>query len=271
MPDMDVMVRALKFTLSRVEKYFDEQKKLVDRAHSDIIENKLKQENDRIQSVLEFLTKKDVGITWLVYPGPYRSMFSVIRSALHIYLQDLQEAKERTGSNAFDELIQSAKSELTRKEFSDAEDGLFKKYWSPANRELGGKPEFFISYSTKDKEIAGKVAKVVEELGGTPFLAHDDITISNAWREEILSHLRSCSAIVCIVTPNFLESKWTSQEAGFVMGRERRVISLLFPGTELPGFLEHLQGKSASHTTIETDSREAIGHTLDLIRSGSKT
>jgi hypothetical protein len=266
-PDKEIMIRALKFALSKVEGYFDEQKKTVDNMHWDIIENEMKQEDGRITAVLEFLSQKDLGIMWLIDTSTYADVHSVIKSALSIYAQDLQATREQTGSNAFDESIERANSELARKEFNNAKSESFERYWSAAGREEGSKLEFFISYSTKDKQIAGRVAKVVSDLGADPFLAHDEVVVSNVWREEILKHLRSCSAIICIVTSNFLESEWTNQEAGFVMCRTRRVISLFFPGTELPGFLEQFQGKPTSETSIEADSRDAIIQMLQSIRS----
>jgi hypothetical protein len=266
LPDKEIMIRALKFALSTVERYFDEQKKTVDNMHWDIIENEMKQEVGRITDVVNFLSQKDSGIMWLIDTNTYGNMYSVIKSALSIYVQDLQATKERTGSNAFDQSIESAKFELTRKEFNNVKSESFEKYWPAAIRDEGSKLEFFISYSTKDKQIAGRVAKAVSDLV-VPFLAHDQVVVSDDWREEILRHLRSCSAIICIVTSNFLESEWTNQEAGFVMGRTRRVISLFFPETKLPGFLKQLQGKPTSETSIEADSRDAITQMLQSIRS----
>ena len=110
-------------------------------------------------------------------------------------------------------------------------------------------PLLFISYSNKDKEIAARVAKIVGEKAKT-FLAHEQIGVSESWRDEILKNLRSCTAIICIVTENFSESEWTSQEAGFVYGKDRKVISLKFDDAKLPGFLESLQAipTSLTHT-----------------------
>lgn len=108
--------------------------------------------------------------------------------------------------------------------------------------------EIFISYSTKDKAIAAKVANSIRLAGAEAFLAHEAIEVSTEWRAEILNQLKTCSVIFCLVTKNFLDSEWTQQEAGFAMAREVKVVSLIFNGIRPPGFIEICQG---IHVTID--------------------
>jgi hypothetical protein len=111
--------------------------------------------------------------------------------------------------------------------------------------ETGAELEFFLSYHHNDKIIAGKVQQEIKRRGSEAFLAHEDIVVSKTWRNEILSHLRNCDALIAIVTVSFPGSEYAGQEVGIVMGKGKPVVSLIFGGA-LPGFLESIQ---AIHTT----------------------
>jgi hypothetical protein len=111
--------------------------------------------------------------------------------------------------------------------------------------------EFFISYSSKDKAIAAKVATAIKSAGGEAFLAHETIEVSTEWRTEILKQLGTCPVIFCLITKNFLDSEWTQQEAGYAIARGMKVVSLIFNGIRPPGFLEAFQGVHVRFDDLE--------------------
>ena len=117
--------------------------------------------------------------------------------------------------------------------------------------------EFFLSYHHDDKILAGKVKQEIQRRGSEAFLAHEDIEVSKTWRSEILSHLRSCNALIAIVTDSFPKSFYANQEVGMIMGKGKPVVSLIFGGT-LPGFLESIQAIHASEPNIRIDVERAI-------------
>lgn len=41
----------------------------------------------------------------------------------------------------------------------------------------------FISYQTADKQIAGRIKELLESIGITSFLAHEDIDVSEEWSD----------------------------------------------------------------------------------------
>src|SRR5665213_2968817 len=99
----------------------------------------------------------------------------------------------------------------------------------------------FISYSHLDREYGAQVKKVLSEVDIEAFLAHDDIEISEEWRERILVELRRCDIFVPLLSANFLSSKWAPQEAGFTISRPDVVIvPLSIDGTTPFGFLSHV-------------------------------
>ena len=117
-----------------------------------------------------------------------------------------------------------------------------------------------MSYSTLDKVLAGKIRELLTKEGVEVFLAHHDIAISKEWREEILKHLNSCDALLAVITPNFRKSVWTNQEAGFVIGKGNKVVSLIFKYVDIKklGFLEAYQGIQTKNENLEENIRKIL-------------
>jgi len=126
--------------------------------------------------------------------------------------------------------------------------------------------EIFVSYSHKDKELAGKIGKLLDKAGQTPFLAHDDIKPTEDWEEEIMKRLDTCSALVAVITPNFVGSAYANQEVGFTMGRGKTVIPLRLGESELPGFVKSSQAVPA----LETKLNDAVGKIIQTAEDKAK-
>lgn len=82
----------------------------------------------------------------------------------------------------------------------------------------------FLSYSTRDRQIAAEVKGVLAELGVDAFMAHDDIQVSQEWRDRILSELRVAKIFVPLLSVAFRQSDWTSQEVGVAVARRSVLI-----------------------------------------------
>ena len=114
----------------------------------------------------------------------------------------------------------------------------------------------FISYSHQDRAYGAQAKGVLAEVGIEAFLAHDDLEVSEEWRERILIELRRCDLFVALLSANFLSSKWAPQEAGFIVSRPEVVIApLSIDGTTPFGFLSHLQ---AGRITKDGITRELL-------------
>lgn len=118
--------------------------------------------------------------------------------------------------------------------------------------------EFFLSYNTSDKGLAGQVKRALEERGQSAFLAHEDIRPSAQWVEEIRQHLDSCTALIAIVTQDFAKSDYTNQEVGFAMGRRKPVLTFRFSNSRLPGFLQSTQAMDASVDKLASPIEKTI-------------
>jgi hypothetical protein len=120
--------------------------------------------------------------------------------------------------------------------------------------------EIFLSYHHNDRKMAAEVKTELQKAGFAGFMAHDDIEVSKVWRQEILKHLDSCSALMAIVTEHFAGSVWVNQEVGALMAKAERIVSLIFAGSEgLPSFLEMFQGIPLSSLN------EAVAKSLETI------
>lgn len=77
----------------------------------------------------------------------------------------------------------------------------------------------FLSYSHKNKHIAGQIKAELERYGFDVFLAHGDIKVTAEWEKEIFRQLQSCEVFVAILTKQFDGSDWTHQEIGIAYAK----------------------------------------------------
>ncbi len=109
----------------------------------------------------------------------------------------------------------------------------------------------FISYSMKDKEIASKIKKILSSFGIDCFMAHDDIEVSEEWRIRILKELDEADIFIPILSNNFKDSDWCSQEAGIACFRNILFIPLSVEKNIQPyGFMNIRQGTKITRDNI---------------------
>lgn len=125
----------------------------------------------------------------------------------------------------------------------------------------------FISYSTFDKEFAGYVKNALVPLGAEGFLAHEDISVSERWRDSILLELEVMNVFIPLLSANFKQSDWAPQEVGAAALREKDILIIpirlpnrpLMPSTQPTGFIGSIQAGLFSPDTLEGMLRDAIG------------
>ena len=102
----------------------------------------------------------------------------------------------------------------------------------------------FLSYSTLDRKIAADVKAYAAELGVDCFTAHDDLVVSDEWKERIKEELRQMEVFIALLSKAFKSSDWAPQELGFAVARaDVPIIPLSIDGTVSFGFIGHLQSK----------------------------
>ncbi len=109
----------------------------------------------------------------------------------------------------------------------------------------------FISYANADKKFAHATKSALRDLGFTGFLAHEDLAVSEEWRDEILVKLQSVTVLVALLSKHFKASEWCAQEVGFILSRpEVLIMPLSLDGTVSFGFMSKIQSKVV-HDEIE--------------------
>lgn len=127
-------------------------------------------------------------------------------------------------------------------------------YWQAGHFRL------FISHPSSKRESAHRLKEALSIYQVAAFVAHDDIEPAKEWQAEIETALRTMDALVALVSPDFIESKWCDQEIGIAIGRNKLVVPLRV-GADPYGFLGKYQGiqtKGSNATTIAQQVIETL-------------
>lgn len=111
-------------------------------------------------------------------------------------------------------------------------------------RHLGDNPlSIFVSYSIKDKELAGNLKKCFEEYFGLKvFLAHEDISPSAEWDPAIVGALKNTDLVTLLVSKNSECSPFVNQEIGMALAWKKKIIPVKVDKTiNPPGFINKIQ------------------------------
>lgn len=84
----------------------------------------------------------------------------------------------------------------------------------------------FISHLSTNKDAASNLKKWLLGYGIDCFVAHEDITPSKEWEEEIEKALFTMEALCAIVVPDFIKSQWCDQEVGIALGQRKQVFAI---------------------------------------------
>lgn len=116
--------------------------------------------------------------------------------------------------------IASAVIRPTNSEVSQLGNNHSERMWKPGYFRL------FISHLSDYKVSASNLKECLQDYGIDGFVAHEDITPSKEWEQEIEAALFSLDALCAIVDPGFEKSNWCDQEVGIALGRKKMVFSI---------------------------------------------
>lgn len=116
----------------------------------------------------------------------------------------------------------------------------------------------FLSYSSKDRRLAGRVKKKLEFYGIEVFLAHEDITPSHQWLQEIIKNIKACDVFFPLLTKEFSKSNWTDQEAGMAAVLSKHMMPLSLGGVKPYGFLAGFQALKLNQRTLDKCSVDIL-------------
>lgn len=102
----------------------------------------------------------------------------------------------------------------------------------------------FISYSSKQENVAKKIKDLFNNIDISSFLANDDIRTAEDWKARIVEELQKCQIIIPILSKEFKESDWCSQELGIFFFQKKDILPISVDGTNSYGFINHIQSKA---------------------------
>lgn len=112
------------------------------------------------------------------------------------------------------------------------------------------RPYTFISYQVKDKKIAGEIKEFLSSIDIDAFLAHEDINVSDEWRDRILHELDRSDLFICVLSKAYYESIWCIQESGIAAYRNIAIIPLTIDDSIPEGFIRHVQSSKIDGRSI---------------------
>lgn len=116
----------------------------------------------------------------------------------------------------------------------------------------------FISYSTKDSDLAERIKGKLEEKQYPCFLSGYDLEADDDWHKRIWEGLRTCHAFLGLVTPDFNGSAFCQQELGAALAFDKPRLLILRKGvSKPPGFAARFQKCKTAKLleTLETNAR----------------
>ena len=117
----------------------------------------------------------------------------------------------------------------------------------------------FISYQTEQKNLAGKVQRLLNGLSVKSFLAHEDIEVSQEWRIKILEELKKADIFICLLSKEYYESPWCVQESGIAAYKEDTTIIPFSVDGEIPkGFISNYQSAKLVNSPMLLDPLSVI-------------
>lgn len=99
----------------------------------------------------------------------------------------------------------------------------------------------FMSYSSRDKKLAGQIKTRLEEFGITTFVAHDDIPGGSRWADFIRERIHDCRLFLALITKTYHVQEYTDQELGMAVYAKKPVVCISVDDTQPRGFARLFQ------------------------------
>lgn len=127
--------------------------------------------------------------------------------------------------------------------------------------------DVFISYSSKDTNIANTFMEIVEARGVKCWLAERDIKQGTIWANEIDEAIHSAKIFVVIISKNSVISKQVPKEIGLAVNSCQMLIPLRVDAVELEGafryYLSDCQWVDA--TSEQTDKMNEVADVIERV------
>ena len=124
--------------------------------------------------------------------------------------------------------------------------------------------EIFISYSSKEKEIASLVRETLENNGITCWMAPESIPASSGYAAEITEAIANAKVVVLILSYPSMESKWVAKEVDFAICENKPIIPFRIDDSKLNRTFQ-LYLNNVQHIDAYKRIKMALGDLLDNV------
>ena len=97
--------------------------------------------------------------------------------------------------------------------------------------------KIFVSYSTKDTDLANEIVNYLESNGFPCWIAPRDITSGMDYTDLLNSALTNCHTLLLIVSSHSAKSQWVKKEVTTAVSLNKNIIPFLISPTEIKGGL----------------------------------
>ena len=115
----------------------------------------------------------------------------------------------------------------------------------------------FLSHRACYRKQVAHVREHLESQGVSCFLAHEDVTPSMMWQNEILNALNTMDIFIGFITDDFHSGGWPDQEVGYACMRDVSRVFVKLEGVDPVGMVAREQ---ALTTDWEQASQKLIAH-----------
>ncbi len=114
--------------------------------------------------------------------------------------------------------------------------------------------DVFISYSRQDRAVVGRLDAALQRAGIDTWVDYEDIPPSYDWLQQIKEGIDEASAVVCVLSDDYLDSEICTIESGYAEEAGKRII---------PVVIEDLERRSMP-TSVSTPNWILVESTDDL-------
>ena len=116
--------------------------------------------------------------------------------------------------------------------------------------------KLFLSYSSRDRDVAYQLARQLRELGHDLVLDVDALAPGDHWREMLLEGLRSADGMVVLISKHALESQFVVSEIGAARAFSREsgktfIIPVVLDDVPIPPVVQDLFAIESAGQTLE--------------------
>jgi hypothetical protein len=121
-------------------------------------------------------------------------------------------------------------------------------------------PDFFISYSRQDTDVARSLVKELQEKSILGWRDSADIAGGEAVSSAVRDALKRSSVVIVLLSNSALHSEWVQFEIGAAEALDKKIIPVILSGDvseeQLPDILRHHSWIDGRHRPLEDVARD---------------